>query len=317
MTAVSPASSPEEREGGHPDQERVDAPAAGQPQGAVQRFLVQSRQARHRVDRGPEQLVQAREREVGLRGDARAPEHLDATLGRFVVEPVHQRGLAHAGLAAHHERRTGPALGRGEQPRQYGAVVGAPVEHARHASGPVLAPTMTRPGRVALSGAGHGALTRQVQPPMATSRPESSVTRGLHDHAAPAGLHHLAGAGERAVRQSGGPQVADVQLGGDVAGPDREQRVDGTPHRGVDEGGEHAAVDEAEGVQVELRGDHREGDPAGLGLDGADVEGPERRWQRELLPADGLQDGEPVVGAGRGDRRRLVLPRVGPMTRRG
>ena len=137
----------EERECGHPDQERVDAPATGQAQGAVQRLLVQPRQGRHHVDRRPEDLVQPREREVGLGGDTGAPEHLAATLGRLVVEPVHQRGLADAGLAAHHQRRTGPALGRGEQPRQYGAVVAAPVEHARHASGPGPAPTMTCAGR--------------------------------------------------------------------------------------------------------------------------------------------------------------------------
>jgi hypothetical protein len=127
----------EERQGGHPDEERVDAAAAGQAQGAVQCLLVQSRQTRHHVDRGPEDLVQAGEREVGLRGDAGTPEYLDATLYRVVVEPVHQCRLAHPGLAAHDQSRTVSDLSRGEQARQYRAVVAAPVQHARHASRPL------------------------------------------------------------------------------------------------------------------------------------------------------------------------------------
>ena len=84
----------EERERRHPDQERVDAAASGQTECAVQRLLVQPGQGRHHVDRRPEDLVQAGERQVRLRGDARTPEHLAAALGRLVVEPVHQRRLA-------------------------------------------------------------------------------------------------------------------------------------------------------------------------------------------------------------------------------
>ena len=71
----------EERECRHPDQERVDAAAPGQAERAVQRLLVQPRQRRHHVDRRPEELVQAGERQVRLRGDAGAPEHLDALAG--------------------------------------------------------------------------------------------------------------------------------------------------------------------------------------------------------------------------------------------
>ena len=60
----------------------------------------------------------------------------------------------------------------------------------------------------------------------------------------------LAGADERPAREEGRAQEAHVELSGDVADRGREQRVDGTAHGGVHHRRRHAAVDDAERVEV-------------------------------------------------------------------
>ena len=52
----------QERQCGHPDQERVDTSAPGQSKGATECLLVESSQGRHHVDRRSQDLVKARER---------------------------------------------------------------------------------------------------------------------------------------------------------------------------------------------------------------------------------------------------------------
>ena len=100
----------EQREAGRVDEEALLAAALLQPERGPQRGRLRRGQAVEPAQRGPQQLVQGRERQLGLRLDAPCHQHLHA--GRLLARVIQQRGLAGAGLAAQHERAAARRAGR-------------------------------------------------------------------------------------------------------------------------------------------------------------------------------------------------------------
>ena len=91
----------DERQAGGRDQEAV-AGAVGEPERALQRAGLRGRQALEQVQRGTQQLVQPRERQLGLRLDSARREHVH--VGRAIAHVLEQGGLADSRLSPQHER---------------------------------------------------------------------------------------------------------------------------------------------------------------------------------------------------------------------
>ena len=282
---------------------------------------------RHRV------LGQPRDRQHPgdrTQGDHEAPVgHLDVP--ELGLDRDRPRGLVQRrdpaaellGVRAHHpQRHVGvPRLERaggdlGQQRREEHRALGADdrglAEQPRHvrAAEPAADDQRAAPRREH-----HGRRTRHVAPARAMTRSSASTTRPevtivvrpwwttspVHESGPPL--------------SSGGTQEPHVELAGDVADRGRQERVHRAAHRGVQQCREHAAVDDAERVEVPLAQVEGERDPAGLGLDRLDAERPHGRRQREGPGADGVQHGEAVLGDAGEPGGLLVLPAVGAMPR--
>jgi hypothetical protein len=109
------------------DEEAILDAVGGQPEGAVQRGGLNRRQRLGAIEHGPQQLVDPRERQLGLRLDADAGEHAHPLRAPNRVRE--QRRLADPRLAAEDEGAAARGAGRAEQTVDCLALALSPQEH--------------------------------------------------------------------------------------------------------------------------------------------------------------------------------------------
>ena len=112
------------------DEEVIRSGPFLQPEGDPQRLLLRAGQPVEAAEHGSAQLMQARERELHLRLDARRSH--DAARRRAAQQVLQQRGLAYAGFAAQDQHAALTHSDAGEQPVQRFALA-APTSQRRSA----------------------------------------------------------------------------------------------------------------------------------------------------------------------------------------
>ena len=117
----------QQRQAGGVDEEALLAPAVREPERGPQRGGLRRGQAIDEAQRGAQQLLQRRERQLGLRLHPARAQHVHvARAGARVLE---QDRLADAGLAAQRERSAPRVAGRVEQCADEGALSVPPEQH--------------------------------------------------------------------------------------------------------------------------------------------------------------------------------------------